>query len=130
MPKSNRAELRALLQRFEDYFLRDSDKAQLEDLVFMTEKRRELRSLSEQYEEMETERQITLDKIELIKDIETIIWKTTQLANLEVALDLCADRCDYLKDEIKQKIRETRNPELRKQRKKELKDIMDEFESE
>jgi len=130
MPKSNRDELKALLQRFENYFLRDSDKAQLEDLVFMSEKRRELRSLSEQYEEMETERQITIDKIEKIKDIETIIWKTTQLANLEVALDLCADRCDYLKDEIKQKIKETRNPELRKQRRQELKEIVEEYESE
>ena len=77
MPKSNRDELKALLQRFEDYFLRDASQAQLEDLVFMSEKRRELRSLSQQYEEMETERQITQDKIELIRDIETIIWKTT-----------------------------------------------------
>jgi len=130
MPKSNRAELRALLQRFENYFLRDSDKAQVEDLVFMSEKRRELRNLAQQYEEMETERQITIDKIEKIKDIETIIWKTTQLTNLEVALDLCADRCDYLKDEIKQKIKETRNPELRKQRRQELREIVEEYESE
>jgi len=129
MPKSNRDELKALLQRFEDYFLRDSDKAQLEDLVFMTEKRRELRSLSEQYTEMETERQITLDKIELIKDIEVIVWKTTQLANLEVALDLCADRCDYLKDEIKQRIKETGSPELRKRYRQELKAITDEYEN-
>ena len=129
MPKSNRDELRALLQRFENYFLRDSDKAQLEDLVFMTEKRRELKSLSEQYEKMETEKQITIDKIELIKDIEVIVWKTTQLANLEVALDLCADRCDYLKDEIKQRIKETGSPELRKRYRQELKAITDEYEN-
>jgi len=129
MKKSNRDELRALLQRFEDYFLRDSDKAQLEDLVFMTEKRRELKSLSEQYEKMETEKQITIDKIELIKDIEVIVWKTTQLANLEVALDLCADRCDYLKDEIKQRIKETGSPELRKRYRQELKAITDEYEN-
>ena len=130
MKKSNRDELKALLQRFEDYFLRDAGKAQLEDLVFVSEKRRELRSLSQQYEKMEAEKQILEDNKQKIIDIEDVVYKANQLANLEVALDLCADRCDYLKDEINQKIKETRNPELRKQRREELKEIVEEFESE
>jgi len=127
-PEQLYKELETLLERFNKWFLVDAEKAQLEDLVWMAQKRSQLESLSEEYENMYLKRQESDDNLQKIVDIEDVVYKATQIVNLETALDECALRVKDLKVEIEQRIKETRSPILRKQIKQEYKDILEEYE--